>query len=131
MGCCVVMRMVRLPEEDKVRRREEGSSMIDDIHDQEAAGEDQDYCTWEEVEEEEEVLHTDDPVVMARIAWVGNAAVQTEDNRDHHECFGPSNHQPILDRIAFGKSRLLRVARRPLTKVVTMMMTPFWRGRSG
>ena len=130
MGCCVVMRMVRLPEEDKVRRREEGSSMIDDSHDQEAAGEDQDYCTWEE---EEEVLHTDDPVVMVRIEWVGNAAVQTEDNRDHHECFGPSN-QPILDRIAFGKSRLLRVARRPLTKVVTMMMmTPFWmmRGRSG
>ena len=73
------------------------------------------------------MLHTDDPVVMARIARVGNAAVQTEDNRDHHECFGPSN-QSILDRIAFGKSRLLRVARRPLTKVVTMMMmmTPFW-----
>lgn len=120
MGCCVAT--FRLAEEVKVRRREEGSSMIDGGHDQEAAGkEDQNYCTWEE----EKVLHTDDPVMMACSAWVGNAAAQTVDKRDHHECFGQSN-QPILDHIAFGKSRLLRAAaRRPLTKVVTTMMMPF------
>lgn len=120
MGCCVVT--FRLAEEVKVRHREEGSSMIDGSHDQEAAGEeDQDYCTWEE----EEVLHTDDPVMMARIAWVNNAAAQTVDSRDHHVCFCLSN-QPILDRTAFGKSRLLRAARPLTTVLMTTMMKPFW-----